>query len=124
MNKDNFENSCAVFVSSCDSYSDAWEPFFKLFFKYWSDCPFPIYLISTKKKFDDARVNMVNFPDLKETDWAERIKNSLKIQPFKYIIYFQEDYFLTKKVDTKKIMSLLDLMEKENIGYLRLYPSP
>ena len=26
-----------VIVMSCDGYSDAWEAFFKLFFKYWPD---------------------------------------------------------------------------------------
>ena len=40
----------AVVVSSCDAYSDAWKPFFKLFFKYWSDCPFPIYLVTNTRE--------------------------------------------------------------------------
>ncbi len=124
MDKISTKKDCAIFISSCDSYSDAWEPFFTLFFKYWPDCPFPIYLISTTKKYNDSRVNMINFPNLKDTNWAERIKNSLQIYPYKYIIYFQEDYFLTKSVNTEKILSLLDLMREENAAYLRLYPSP
>ncbi len=36
----------AILVCSCDKYADVWEPFFKLFFKFWPDCPYPIYLLS------------------------------------------------------------------------------
>ena len=35
---------CSVLVPSCDAYADLWIPFFALFWRYWSDCPFPVYL--------------------------------------------------------------------------------
>jgi hypothetical protein len=46
LNKNNSSDNLAVIVVSCDLYSDVWKPFFTLFFKYWNDCPFPVYLTS------------------------------------------------------------------------------
>ena len=119
-------SECAVFISSCDAYSDAWEAFFTLFFKYWPECTFPIYFISNQKKYENDRVIPINFPENMGSAhyWAERLKTSIQNNPYRYILYLQEDYFITKPVDTKKILSLIEIMKKENAGYLRLYPSP
>ena len=37
---------CDVVILTCDSYSDIWEPFFKLKNKYWPDCKYDTYLIT------------------------------------------------------------------------------
>lgn len=44
----------AVVVASCDAYADLWEPFFRLFRRYWPDCPYPVYLGSN---FRTYRIN-------------------------------------------------------------------
>jgi len=119
---ENLKDKCAIFVSSCDAFSDAWEPFFILFFRYWPDCPFPIYLISNQLKYDDSRVSTINiFPD---KGWASNMTEALNRFPYPYFIYFQEDYFLKNSVDNQKIWDLFDIMVKENAACLRLYPSP
>ena len=46
--KNYIKNKFAILIVSCDKYSDLWDPFFKLFFKFWPDCPFNIYLLSIK----------------------------------------------------------------------------
>lgn len=44
-------SDCTVLVCSCDSYEDAWEPFFKLFHEYWTNCPLEILLNTESKKY-------------------------------------------------------------------------
>ena len=39
----------AVFVSSSDNYSDIWDLFFDLFYKYWPEYKGKIYLQTQKK---------------------------------------------------------------------------
>ncbi|MES2314810.1 MAG: hypothetical protein V4524_02650 [Patescibacteria group bacterium] len=113
---------CAIVIPSCDSYEEAWGPFFGFFFKYWPDCPFPIYLITETKKFDDPRVQMINLG--KDFGWANNMIKSLAIIPENNFIYFLEDVFIMKKVDTARVLSLLNLLKKDTISCLRLFPLP
>lgn len=120
--EEDYKNKCAIFVSSCDAFSDAWKPFFKLFYRYWPDCPFPVYLIANQLECDDKRVKTIKFyPD---KGWATNMAEALSKFPYPYIIYFQEDYFLKSAVDTKRILNLLDVLIKEKAACLRLWPSP
>jgi hypothetical protein len=49
----------SVLVVSCDAYQDLWKPFFSCFFKFWPDCPFPVYLGANFKKYEDDRVQTI-----------------------------------------------------------------
>jgi len=119
---ENFKDQCAIFVSSCDAFSDAWKPFFKLFHRHWPDCPFPVYLIANQLVYDDPRVKTINiYPD---KGWSANMAEALNKFPYPHIIYFQEDYFLKSAVSTKRILNLLDVLIKEKAACLRLWPSP
>lgn len=118
----NYDPECSIVVSSCDNFSDVWSPFFKLFFKYWSDCPFKIYLISETKKFEDERVFMILLGEDKQ--WASNLKSALHKIDTPYFIYFQEDFFLQSKVDTKRILELLKIVKENKAAYMKLRPSP
>jgi hypothetical protein len=113
-------NNCAVIVSSFDGYSDIWDPFFQLFFRYWSDCPFPIYLITNELEYPNPRV--LSFKIGKDKGWSSNLINILNKIDCKYIIYLQEDYFLNDKVKNKEIINALHIAEKENVAYVRLSP--
>lgn len=114
--------NCAIVVPSCDAYEDSWLPFFSFFFKYWPDCPFPVYLITDNKVYSDQRVQTINLGV--DHGWANNMRICLTQIPEKYFLYFLEDVFLSKKVDTKKILALLELAKKDKVSCLRLYPSP
>jgi hypothetical protein len=97
-------------------------PFFAFFFKYWPDCPFPIYLITETKTFADKRVRMINLGT--DFGWANNMIKALDTIPEKSFIYFLEDVFIMEKVDTARIVRLLELMRKDNVSCLRLSPTP
>jgi len=122
MNEEKNGHNCAIVVPSCDGYEDSWLPFFSFFFKYWPDCPFPVYLITGEKIYSDPRVQTIALGV--DNGWANNMKVSLETIPEKYFLYFLEDVFLTKTVDTKRILSLLEVLKNNNVSCLRLYPSP
>ncbi len=111
----------AVLVSSCDAYSDAWHPFFTLLFRYWSDCPYPIYLITESKRYDDQRVQTIAVND---ASWGVRLAKALDTVPQLYVLYVQEDYFLKERVDTARVRELFEILVSDRVGSVRLYPDP
>jgi hypothetical protein len=112
----------AVIVSSFDSYQDLWEPFFTLFFRYWPDCPFPVYLIANRQRYPDRRVTTLLLGE--DRNWATNMRAALAMIPQPYLIYMQEDYLLERPVDTGRILRLADYMQQRRAACLRLYPSP
>lgn len=116
------QNNCALIVSSCDDFSDLWDPFFKLFFKYWPDCPFKVYLVSETKTYSDNRVSMIHSGV--GVLWASRLKLAIKHVGTPYFFYLQEDYILKSPVDTKKILELLHVLVANKAAYIRLRPYP
>jgi len=123
------KEDCAIVVAAKDSYAETWSAFFGLFFKYWPDCPFDIFMLTEKLAFSNERIKNIIIPINKnalwEKQWEQRIRKTLKIANKKYFIFFHTDYFLNKKIDNKKLFEILEIMEtNENIGYVRLFPDP
>ena len=116
------KTKCALIIPSCDHYSDVWEPFFVQFFKYWPDCPFPVYLISNFRKYPDPRVNALLTG--KDPGWGGSMRLALEIITTPYFIYMLEDIPLKEKTDTARILKLLSIVIDEQAAYLRLYPEP
>lgn len=56
--------------------------------------------------------------------WSKGLKNFLKKIKDKYILYLQEDYFLTGPMNTNKIHQLTNKMDKYNIHNVKLYINP
>ena len=94
--------------------------FFTLFFRFWPDCPYPLYLISNYKTFSSPRVQTLQVG--KDRGWASGILTTLEKIPEDYVLYLQEDYLLCGRPDTDRIHSLISYMIHSSAGYLRLYP--
>ncbi len=122
MGKKSKTEICSVVVSSCDAFDDLWAPFFTLFFRYWEECPFPIYLIANEKEYPDGRVRTITTK--KDSGWATNMRTALLSITTPFILYMQDDYLLTRCVDTEKIVYLLVHAQDRDAACLRLYPSP
>jgi len=112
-------NSIAVVISSCDRYSDLWKPFFQLFFRYWPDCPFPIYLVANHSRYDDPRVTTITVGD--DHDWSSSFRRAISSIPSRYLIVLLEDYFLFAPVNTDKIVEYAQYMTARSAAFLQLY---
>ena len=94
MSDKNHQNSkCAVLVPSCDPYMDLWRPYFALFFRYWNDCPYRIYLGANKLSYDHPRVTTLHSGQ--GTNWANRVREHVELIDAEYILLFLEDFFFT-----------------------------
>jgi hypothetical protein len=113
--------SCAVLVMSCDAYRDLWMPFFTLFWRYWPDCPFPVYLGTNTRTYDDARVVTLTAG---EHTWSKELRLNLERINTSYVLLLLEDYFLNDRVETDRILHHLKLIETLSGTVLRLYPLP
>jgi len=107
----------ALLVVSCDRYKKLWEPFFGLLKKHWPDCPFKIYLISENPDYPG-----IEGISEKDQSWATRLKSALQKIKEPYVFLMLDDYLLTEKVDTKKILELFEIVKKENVCHLGVTP--
>ena len=110
--------SIPILVASCDAYADLWRPFFTIFFREWTDCPFPVHLGTNHLHYDDPRVTMVNIGD--DTSWTAGVASMLRRIGSEHVILFLEDFFLEDRVDTDRIRRLVDIARVEGLACLRL----
>lgn len=113
--------SCAVLVMSCDAYRDLWTPFFALFWRYWPDCPFPVYLGTNEKTFGHPRVMSLPAGDY---PWSKCLKRNLEQINADYVLLLLEDYFFTEPISTGAITHSLCSLAQVGGTLLRLYPLP
>jgi hypothetical protein len=124
MNSKGYSNiSCALLVSSCDAYSDLWLPFFNLFWKYWPDCPFPVYLTSNHQKFTHQKV-MPLCVDGDHSNWSQRLYVALSRLDTEYVLLVLEDFFFQRRVVTKDIIVCLEVLKELDGNMLRLVNRP
>lgn len=115
----------SIVVASCDKYSGLWNPFFSLLFKYWPSLidpskqyHIPIFLIANKKTFNNPRVQHVLFPN--EISWSDNMLGALSLVKTKYVLYLQEDYFLTSQVNEELLSKMLQYMQDQQAAYLEI----
>ena len=96
-------NKVAVLVTSCAKYQDIWVPFFTLFFRYWQDCTYLVYLGTNHLKYNDKRAKTVTTSD---DDWSSRFRTVFEKIPDPYTIVMNEDFFLTNHGYNKKVRNL------------------
>lgn len=107
----------AILVLSCDKYSGLWKPFFSQFYKYWSNCPYQIYLGSNTKKYDgDQKVKTLLSGNY--IDWSSNLLLILKQIPEEYIFIWLEDLFLTQKVEADLFQKSFRFMAEERANHI------
>lgn len=119
MNSINFKPSTvAVLVVSCDNYSDLWDPFFNLFKRFWSDCPFKIYLLNNHKSLDVPGVTTISVGD--DVSWSDNLLQGLQQIPEEYILLWIDDLFLLDKVKTDELLNVCSKFAEIGGNQIRL----
>ncbi|MHB1265452.1 MAG: hypothetical protein ACYC1S_13710 [Gemmatimonadaceae bacterium] len=107
-------------VISCDKYKDLWDPFFGCLDKYWPDCPFPVYLATNEASYPRADVSVINIgPD---RDYANNLITAVSAIPTPWVILWVEDGIFTERIDSTRIIGLLESAVAAGAGYLKLTP--
>lgn len=118
----------SILVSSTDSYSDCWPPFFTLFKKYWPNYEGRIFLSTETKDFtfpglDIVCTRVARFTGKEYTPHGARLLEAFKQIDTDVVIYLHEDMFLDSYVLEGKIQELVDTMLKHQMTYIGLVES-
>ena len=93
----------AVLIVSWDGYVDLWKPFFNCFFRFWPDCPYPVYLGTNSLLADDERVKPILIGE--EVDYCSNLIAMLKQLDTRWVITWVEDFFPAKPIENQRVTS-------------------
>ncbi len=112
----------AVLVHTCDRYQFLYPGFHYFFSQHWDFDTHCNYYFAT----EELTVNLPGFNNIQsgKGEWADRLRyllqNEIKEQ---YIIYFQEDMWLTKPVNNSFFNPLFDLIRRQQWQQVKLTSS-
>jgi hypothetical protein len=114
-------HNVALLVHACDRYEFLYKGFDYFFSKNWN---FKIpchYYFATEVK--DAEVN--GFENIKsgKGEWADRLAILLNGMKEEYVLYFQEDMWLSKPVNADFFSGLFDFAKENNCQQIKLHSS-
>ena len=111
-----------IIVSSCDAFSDCWEPLLFSFRKFWPDCPYKRYLVTNTHSIQEQYGGFEFVAVGQDKGWASNLQEALAlISPVTpYFLYFQDDFWLNGALETSFIEPQLDYMDENSLDYLRL----
>lgn len=115
----------ALFVNSCDSYSDCWDPFFGLLERHYPDVPEPIYLNTEYRRFATSGRKVLSTCvalDCEEpVTWSRCLLRGLAAVEEEIVLYMQEDYFVDRGVDAAEVERFACMMANDpQIGHIGL----
>lgn len=108
----------AIVVSSCDLYSDCWLPMIHSLRKFWSDCPYPIYIVSNFESLDEVGINFIKVGEHK--GFGSNMNRALDYIQEDNIIFFLEDFFLNEKVDNEIISQHIKYCSEKDIDFMKI----
>jgi hypothetical protein len=109
----------SILINTCDKFEDCWDPFFKLFYKYWPDFDGKIYLNTEYKDYSYKGLNIIavkgceTYLDSHSITWSECLIRALNLIDDDIILYMQEDYFLKDVVSDEIISGFVKLMHDQ-----------
>lgn len=111
--------NCTLLVSSCDAYSDLWDPFFELLKIHWPDIDLPIILITDGKKYSKDGLDIqcpLNQKEKRRT-WSECVIEALKYVKTDYVLFMLDDFWINEPVNELLVYKCLHYFDNnEKIG--------
>lgn len=111
----------AVLVPSCDEFSDVWSPFFTLFWRFWPDCPFPVYFLTNEQTLEVPRVTNISVG--RDVSWSDNLRRGLGKIKESYVLLLLDDLFLLDFVKTERVLRVFRWILECEPNYVRLHPS-
>ena len=102
-------NELSIFVCTCDSYEDLWDPFFFLISKYWNLQDYQIILNTETKNYNYMGLDISTHPR-KTKRYGERFLYNLNFIKMQYTLLLLDDFFIRRNVDEKEILSIVNFM--------------
>lgn len=109
----------AVVISSCDYFSDCWAPMISSLSQCWPDCKYPVYVVSNHQEINTPS-NITFIKVGEDRLFSSNLKCLLLQIDADYIIYLQDDYWLTQRVSSSAISEHVSFAKIHDVDYLRL----
>jgi hypothetical protein len=121
-------NNLTIFVSSCDAFSDCWDPFFTLFKRHWPEYSGRIILATETKSYTFPGLNIicpcVQNDFSRKLTWSEITTLTLAHLNTPYFLLLLEDYFIKSPVNHREFLKMFEIMQAEDYSHLMLIPMP
>lgn len=114
--------TATILISSCDGFSDCWGPYHHGLQRYWSDCPYDVYLVTNFSNFGQNPIKAIKVGE--DKGWSNNTLRALQQIDAQYILYTHEDFWIKQIVSTSTISEYISLMDEDKADYIRLYPCP
>ena len=102
-------------VSSCDKYSDIWDPFFTLLKRYW-DPQMPVVLVTESKDytFEGMDIRTLDlYPAGSRPPWSELQMKALEKIDTDFVLFMLDDFFLEAAVKEERVRECLEWMKQD-----------
>lgn len=112
-----------LIIHTCQKFSDLWDSHIKLLNQNWPDRNIRTIMVTdvpTERTFENVEVLCAG----EGKEMSERVGFVMQFVTTKYILVTLDDYFPIYKIETEKIENLVNLMETDDISYLRLFHRP
>ncbi len=114
------KDKISILISSCDAFSDLWEEHIKQFRKFWEGEQVEVYLVTDKQT--DREIDGVKLIVIDDgSNMPMRIKKAIEYVGTEYVLLTLDDYFVIDKIESEKILKLVELSENYEIYYLSIY---
>lgn len=110
----------SIFVSSSDNYSDIWNIFFDLFYKYWPEYNGKIYLQTQNKEYSHDKLNIVCTKIGNIKNFGASLRAGLNVVDGENILFIMIDYIFMGKVNHQSILKYYDFFISHDVDSLRL----
>ena len=114
-----------ILISSCDKYSDCWEPFFQCMSQFWPSHRLPVSLVTDSLDYSNERVHVETIKTTSKRGpctWSQSLDRSLERIHEEYVLYMQDDYFLRSPVNQTNIDSAFSHVLSTGAAYACLVP--
>jgi hypothetical protein len=114
-----YRQNVAVVICSSDNRLDILERVLPSLFKFWPDCPYPIYVgLNTKRELAPNIRTLLAQP----TEWRKECLEQIAQITESHVIVVLDDFLFQRPVDQRRIEMLVDVALHSDISYLRLVP--
>lgn len=114
-----------VLVNTCDRFSDCWDLFFKKWQQHRNGLDWPLYLNTERAQYKypegvhgrtlevcTPRAGYEGWSGTGIPTWSWCVRQALQMMQEEIVLYVQEDYFLTRDIDTPRLLELVQFMEE------------
>lgn len=114
-------NNINILVNTTDNFEDCWIPFFTLFVKNYPNFKGKIFLNTELKEFTFPDLNIISIKNkLTNKSWSECLNYALNAIQEDNILYLQDDYFISDKINEQKVIQFYNLFVKYKMDCLHL----